>query len=114
MSSLKTSPSDVCEVDFVSSGSWTLVVVAHVTNENASFTSSLVFTFLVLGVFVLIWGDGEEYLGFSAVCFTKLLLPVGLGGNRKNGGLNSGQSYNFRQRFLFPVLHTVCFISVCL
>lgn len=42
-----------------------------------------------------------EVLFISAVCFTKLLLPVCLGGNRKNSSLNSGPSCDFRQRFSF-------------
>lgn len=99
MNSLEVTLADVCQIGFLSSGSSTSGVVAHVTNENGSFTASVVFRYL--GVFVLIWGDGGECLGFTAVCVTKLLLPVGLGDSKKNG-LNSGQSCNFRQRFLFP------------
>lgn len=102
MSSLKITPADVCEIGFASSGSSTLGAVAYMINENGSFIASLVFTFLVLGDICFDLGDGGECLGFSAVCFTKLLLLlVGLGGNRKNGGLNSGQSCNFRQVFIY-------------
>lgn len=59
-----------------------------------------------LQVFVLIWGNGRECLSFTAVCVTKLLLPVGLGGNKKNGGLNSGQ------QILFPCC-THCLTHLC-
>lgn len=114
MSSLEVTPADVCHIALLSSGSCTLGVLAHVTSESGSFTASLVFTYL--WVFVLTWGHGGECLGFTAVCVTKLLLlPVGLDGNKKNGGLNSGQSCNFRQRFLFPCsVHCLPHFSVYL
>lgn len=96
MSSLKITPGGVCGIGFVSSGSSALVVVAHVINENGLFTASLVFSFLVLWCAYFGLGLEGNVLVISAVCFTKLLLPIGLGGNRKNGGLNSGQSCNFR------------------
>lgn len=54
------------------------------------------FPSLYFGVHVLVWGLEGNVLVISAVCFTKLLLLVGLGGSRKSGGLNSGQSCNFR------------------
>lgn len=43
MSSSKIIPGDVCEIGFVSSGSWTLSVVAHMTNENGSFIAPRVY-----------------------------------------------------------------------
>lgn len=114
MSSLKITPADVCEIGFASSGSSALDVVAHMINENGSFTASCV-RFLVLGGICFGLGDGGECLVFSAVCFTKLLLPDGLDGHRKNGGLHSGQPCNFRQRFLFPCsIHCLPHFSVSL
>lgn len=112
MSSLEITPADVCHIGFLSSGSCTLCILAHVTNENGSFTASLVFTYL--WVFVLIWGDGGECLDFTAVCVTKLLLPVGLGGNKKNGGLTLGNPATSDRGFYFPDLHTACLISLFL
>lgn len=65
-----------------------------------------------LGIFVLIWGHGGECLYFTAVFVTKLLLPVGLGGRKKNGGLTSGQSCNFRQVFI-PLFYTLPASFLC-
>lgn len=83
-------------------------------NENGSFYCLSFVYILVLGSICFDLGVGGECLVFSAVCFTKLLLPDGLGGHRKNGGLNSDNPATSDRGVYFPILHIVCLMSVFL
>lgn len=96
VSSLKVTRAVTCEIGFAPSGNSTLGIVACITNEKGSFSASLWFSFLILWCVFQLLGMEGKVLFISAMCFTKLLQHVCLGGNRKNSSLNSRPSCNLK------------------
>lgn len=113
---MKITPAGVCEIGFVPSGNSALGVVARITNGKGSFAASCAFI-LDTAVCVSVFGDGGESFVYFCNVFTKLLLPVCLGGNRKMVALTLDHPVTSDRDFQFPVLlQTVSasFLCFCL